>query len=216
MSLTAQAETLADAAAGLGQSAATVTVSTWQSGADPDITAGVAGAAVALDCNPLTLRGPVMPMPDDKTFVEVCEDLWADLVAMLKAARALQRAAAEQRRAAAAAQAAAAAALAAARAALAAAMKADDSGAAAAAQADVNTARAAADAARARAADADACLDILAETGPRLMYAVRSLSTVPDDLEDTYQPHYDLVRAGGQLPHDGAWLAGTQLSLERQ
>jgi len=216
MSLTAKAETLSDDAAGLGQRAGIVTASTWRSGADPEITVGVAGAAVALGCNPLTFHEPVMAMPDDKTFIELCEDLWSEASALLRDARDLVNAARRQLKAAAAAAAAARAALAAARAALAAATKDDKPAAAAAAQADIQAAQAAADAARARAADADACLDVLAETGPRLGYAVRSLSTVPDDLEDAYEPHYELVRAGGQLPHVGAWLASTRPDQETQ
>jgi hypothetical protein len=91
VSLTAQAEVLAEDAREIGKSAAWVNRSAWRAGVAPEATGGLVGAALALGGDPLASLRPVPPVPDDKTFIDVAEDLWSDARAMQSQARALSR-----------------------------------------------------------------------------------------------------------------------------
>lgn len=47
------------------------------------------------------------------------------------------------------------------------------------------------------------------ELAARLQYARARIEAVPGDLGETYESVYNLIRAGGVLPHQGRWVIGT-------
>lgn len=62
---------------------------------------------------------------------------------------------------------------------------------------------------RAVVEDCDTAIGVLQAAGQRLDYALGRLRAVPEDLGDTYEALYRMVRSGRAMPHDGRWLTGT-------
>lgn len=63
-----------------------------------------------------------------------------------------------------------------------------------------------------RIAYCDAALEVLSSLARRLAAALAAIRRVPDDLEGTYEPVYDHVRARRLMPRDGDWLTGQEAS----
>ena len=63
-----------------------------------------------------------------------------------------------------------------------------------------------------RAALCEAAEGILAPLAMRLQHALRRIRTVPEELGETYEAVYRLLRQGGLLPRDGDWLVGIPAS----
>jgi multidrug efflux pump subunit AcrA (membrane-fusion protein) len=59
-----------------------------------------------------------------------------------------------------------------------------------------------------RAALCEAAGEILAPLAARLRHALRRIGAVPEDLGETYESVYRLIRRGGVMPRDGDFLAG--------
>jgi hypothetical protein len=160
---------------------------------DPDALGGLVGAAFALGGDQLTIytAGPPLHTPhrDDASFLEAVAEAADGIAEALAQAKELQREAAT---------------------ALASALAALDEARAMPTGTDAqDTNRAAAlmEAAQRVAAARDA--DYAARTLARhLERAQLRLVAVPEDLGDTYQAAYDLIRGGGRLPADGDWLTG--------
>lgn len=181
------------AAAEIGYDAALIAAAAWRARVDPRATFGLAGAARALEATPESLLGGGgRPLPHDRELISRASDLETDAATLLHRARGLfDRASAALDAAYAAARAAAAAQ---------AASKTDgESFAAASCMTE----------AQRRIGDCEAALEILQDTGMRLLHAHACLARVPDDLAETYETAYDLIRRGGKLPYSGDFLTGT-------
>jgi hypothetical protein len=160
---------------------------------DPDALTGLTGAALALGQNPMEVYAAGPPLYDphrtDGDFlaaVSDAEDETAEIIAQAKRLQEETEAALRE-----------------ARAAYDAAAARDPFTSEAAAQQRAEMADAAA---RVRALAA--VLRDVAEIIRRAEHALRRLQAVPEDLGDTYQAAYDLIRRGGKLPADGDWLTG--------
>jgi hypothetical protein len=230
-----QAEVLDACGGQLAEECAEVVRATWRAGVDPEATRSLVTATLALGLEePASLlRGTATgePMPSDRVLVAEAAEIEGavfDLTAVAgnlgdacdaaaaAAANGISAAIATER----AELAAAAAADRLAAAARAAAARARSKGEASAAQSDASAHeaeaarhRAAAQAAaaeraaaEAELADCEAALEVLAGLLDRLGGALTHLPLVPDDLLETYETAYWLVRAGLDLPHDGDFL----------
>jgi hypothetical protein len=202
----AEAEAFAHDVAELGETCAVVMAATWRARADPETTIGLIRAALALGLTDpaIILRG-VSPGPaiaSDRQLLSHADDLDATAAEMLQTGRRMISACEAD-------MVAARAAAAAARA-RAAQLDADGKhGMAAAATSAALAADADADAAEAAGAECEAALEILRDMAGRLDKAQGALSAVPDDVYTTYEPAYDLLAQGRELPHDGDFLTGT-------
>jgi hypothetical protein len=194
--LLTRARELAGQALELGEGiAATILGGARTAGLDPASYAPLAGAALALGADQVTVYRALGPAhPSDVAFLAAVADAEDDARDLFAAAGKL----AEQ----------VTAALDAARddledalAGLAAAQAAEDEDAAADA-----AARAAA--ARVRIQVCERALTVLAELDRRLRHAIARLQAAPAALGETYESVYDLIRAGGLMPFDGRWLTG--------
>jgi len=178
---------------------------------DPDALGGLTGAALALGADPRKVytagsRGRAAArFADDGAFVTAVADAEDDIAETARAAGTLrgETAAALDR---------ALADLAAARRDLAAAraMPASDpcDGCHAARAAAIAAAEAAVRECQERAALCEAALDVLGPLLARLRHALARIGAVPEDLGETYESVYRLLRRGGAMPYDGDWLTG--------
>jgi hypothetical protein len=198
--LLTRARELASQALELGEGiAATILGGARTAGLDPAAYAPLAGAALALGADQVTVYRALGPAhPSDIAFLAAVADAEDDARDLFAAASKL----AEQ----------VTAALDTARddledalADLAAAQAAEDADAAADAAAEA-AARAAA--ARVRIQVCERALTVLAELDRRLRHAIARLQAAPAALGETYESVYDLIRAGGLMPFDGRWLTG--------
>ena len=212
MSWLPETEGFAEDVAELGETCAEVMAATWRARADPETTLGLIRAAFALGLTDpaIILRG-VRPGPaieSDAQLLSHADDLDATAAEMLHTARRMISAC-EADMAAASAAAAAARAQAAGLRDQATQLASDGKhGMAAAANSAAVAADASAAAAEAAAAECEAALEILRDQASRLDKAQGALSAVPDDVYTTYEPAYDLLAAGHELPHSGDFLTG--------
>lgn len=179
---------------GLGGAAAELFGSAWRARVDLDALGALAGTAIALGQRPLVMqphqRGEVLP--SDREMRERAEDLEADAGDLDRTGRRMhsdctddwQRACDDLR-------------------------KAQEAVKDAENRKAENAARAAARAASNRMADCEVALEILADAGSRLAYALGCLQRVPDELASTYEAAYWLRRQGVALPADGDFLTAT-------
>jgi hypothetical protein len=187
-----QAAQLAEGAAELGVAAATINAATWAARVDPSATSGLVGAAMALDA-PLHMLWPSGPaLPSDTALVSHASDMETAAGDLLGQARRLFDGAAQAHEAACEAAKAAAAASSAAK-------TGEESAAAASAMAE----------AQRQIADCECALELLSDLGPRIQRALACFARVPDDLAETYEAAYRLVRKGRKLPAHGDFLTGT-------
>ncbi len=192
MTWSEQAAELAEAAGELGVAAATINAATWAARVDPSVTSGLVGAALALDAAPHLLWPSGIALRSDTALVSHADDLESGAGDLLHWARKLFDGAAAAYEAACQAVQAAAAARSAA--------KTDaDSSAAASQMAE----------AQLQIGDCEAALELLSDLGPRIQRALACLARVPDDLAETYEAAYRLVRMGGKLPSHGDFITGT-------
>ncbi len=194
MAWTEQAEELAADTRELGLAIAAIHTAAWRAQVDPAATAGLAGAATALDAPTKALFDRGAPLPQDQVMIGETEDRQIDGEGMHQAATLMRGSATRDLDAAAARLREALAALKAARS--------DKETAAAQAQAR---------AAREVIADCEVALDILAEVIPRLAYAIWCLGRVPEDLAETYEAAYQFLHSHprARLPRNGDFLTGT-------
>lgn len=195
---TGQAHLLADAIREPGFTCAALNASAWAAGVNPEATAGLIGAAVALtggDCGP-QLWAQADPCLNDQAMLAGGAELEGAVADLLKHASTLARDC---------------------RAALASAYAAAAGAAAALDAATTGAARAAAEsslgAAQAEIADCEAALEVLDAAGHRLAHAANCLRRVPDDLASTYEQPYQHVRDGGELPFSGDFLTGGIITI---
>jgi formiminotetrahydrofolate cyclodeaminase len=158
---------------------------------DPDALGGLTGAALALGASSLHVYGVKSgpSLADERQFAEALTEAEDEICERQRAARQLLD---ETEDALDAAYLALAAALA---------MPARTSDEAAAKAAAIA-------AANERIALCQHAVAILAELLRRLGHALARLRSVPEDLGETYESVYQLLRSGGQMPHDGDWFSG--------
>jgi hypothetical protein len=183
---------------------------------DPDALGGLTGAALALGADSRAVysagsRGQAaVRLADDGEFVAAVADAEDDIAERLRAAGILrgETAAALDR---------GLADLAAARRELAAARAMPVSGPCRGCHAARAAAIAAAEArirdCQERAALGQAALDTLGPLLARLRHALARIRAVPEDLGETYESVYRLLRRGGAMPFDGDWLTGPAARL---
>ncbi len=162
---------------------------------DPDVSAGLAGAAVALGAPTTSLYSAKRPMPDDRSLVTAAED--HEMTAAEQAheaarqhaacSRALDRAYQAHRDAMAL-------------------LRAAEAGEA---NVQVHPLRAHIHDLEQHIADCEMALETLGDLAARLAYAAGCLQRVPGDLTETYEAAYRLLRFGLRLPADGDFLTGT-------
>lgn len=195
MAVTEQAEELAAAARELGCVIAATHAAAWRARVDPEVTAGLAGAAVALYVSTKALFSRGKPLPNDQVMVGQAEDLQIDTSEMLRATRTLRENCAttldrlyEAHRAAIAH------------------LQRVQGGKE---QGDQAVIRERIRDLELQIADCEVALEILADLAGRLAYARGCLQRVPDDLSETYEAAYWLLHRGHRLPRDGDFLTGT-------
>jgi hypothetical protein len=188
-----QAREIAAQAEEIGSDAALISAAAWRARVDSRATQSLTEAAMTLWASRESLvRGGGRPLPHDREMIARASDLETDTSIWLQRARVtFDQASAALDAAFAAARAAAAQASAAK----------NDTEASAAASAMAETQR--------QAGDCQAALEILQDTGLRLQHAHACFVQVPEDLAETYEACYDLIRRGGKLPHDGDFITGT-------
>jgi multidrug efflux pump subunit AcrA (membrane-fusion protein) len=173
---------------------------------DPDALGGLTGAALALgEDGARVYRAGTARFRDDRGFIEAVTEAEDEISGHLAAARQLQHESAAALRQALADLGAARRQLAAARA-MATHDPCDgchDAKAAAIAAAEAEVAEC-----QERAALYEAAEEVLAPLAGRLRHALRRIGAVPEDLGETYESVYRLIRRGGVMPADGDFLAG--------
>ena len=173
---------------------------------DPDALSGLTGAALALGEDGMRVyRAEGERFRDDREFIEAVAEAEDEISGHLAAVQQLQREAAAALRRALADLDAARRQLAAARA-----MATRDpcNGCHQAKDAAIAAAEAEIRDCQQRAALCEAAGEVLAPLAARLQHALRRIRAVPEDLGETYESVYRLLRRGGVMPRDGDFLAG--------
>jgi hypothetical protein len=195
MTWTYRAEAILDGITETGLCAAAIVAAAWRAGVEPDATAGLTAASLALYAEPKDLlTGPLYPLTRDRELIAAAADAATDTGDHARATRILSDQVTD---------------------ALSAAMAAADAAARWLAKAETSSERASARRELRRAeqeiADCEHALTILVDAGERLGRALDGLERVPDDLLEVYDLAYEHRRNGGTFPFDANnFITGVQ------